>query len=166
MADMTDEQSADFAALSAAASEPNASHVQQETQAAAQTQSAAQSMAAEIKALIELALTVLTPALPSLKTIYTPEINEAASQAIAAVCVKHGWMAGGLFKEWGEEIGAAAILLPLAYTTMQGVKGDLATAKKKQGIHQGATMEGVAVHQPEEAAQGAKTVQFGNVGPA
>jgi hypothetical protein len=81
---------------------------------------------------IVLSLTaVLSPALPSLKRIYTPETTKAAGAAIAAVCVKHGWLSGGLMGEWSEEISAAIIILPLSVATYQGVKSDVAELKAK-----------------------------------
>lgn len=168
MDNMSEEQAADFAALSAAAAEPSAVTVQAEQQAEQQQTNTRDSMAAEIAGLMDVAVKVLGVALPSIKAIYTPEAIEAASSAIAAVCAKHGWLAGGLFEKWGEEIGAAVVLLPLGYATVQGVKADIAAAKQKQGIGTGgATLEATATHHDEtpEAAPGAKSVQFGNVAP-
>jgi hypothetical protein len=87
------------------------------------------SLADEIAGIVLSVTAVLSPALPSLKRIYTPETTRAAGAAVAAVCVKHGWLSGGLMGEWGEEITAAVVLLPLAITTYKGVKGDVEAIK-------------------------------------
>lgn len=91
----------------------------------------AEALADEIAAIVLSVTTVLAPALPSLKSIYTPETTRAAGAAVAAVCVKHGWLSGGLMGEYAEEISAAVIILPLAITTYQGVKGDVDNLKAK-----------------------------------
>lgn len=91
------------------------------------------SLADEIAGIVLSVTAVLAPALPSLKRIYTPETTRAAGTSIAAVCVKHGWLSGGLMGEYAEEISAAVILLPLAVTTYQGVKGDVDNLKAQAG---------------------------------
>lgn len=90
-----------------------------------------ESLAEEIAGIVLSLTAVLSPALPSLKRIYTPETSKAAGAAIAAVCVKHGWLGSGLMGEWSEEISAAIILLPLTVATVQGVKDDVAQLKAK-----------------------------------
>jgi len=88
-------------------------------------------LADEIAGIVLSVTAVLSPALPSLKRIYTPETTKAAGVALAAVCNKHGWLSGGLMGDYAEEVSAAFILLPLAVTTYQGVKGDVENLKEK-----------------------------------
>ncbi len=87
-------------------------------------------LAGELKMLILLAAGALAPAFPSLAEIYTEQTAGAAGHAIASVCNKHGWMQDGVGGKWGEEIAAAAIILPLAWATYQGVQTDIAKRVK------------------------------------
>jgi hypothetical protein len=86
----------------------------------------------EFTGMIKLAVAALSPAFPSLSDIYTDQVTAAASSAAAQVCMKHGWLTGGIGGKWAEEIAAAAILLPLGYQTYQGISSDLARAKKSE----------------------------------
>lgn len=88
-------------------------------------------LAGELVALANIALSILTPVLPSLAPIYTEEIKAAAAASIAAVCIKHGWLSAGFLGEYGEEIAAAAVLIPLAKLTYDAVQRDLAFAAAK-----------------------------------
>lgn len=122
---MTPEQAADFAALQAGA-------VQQETEAAAlSAEPAGPDLAGEIAGLVLAFVAIAKPILPSLEGIYTPEVTAAAAGAVATVCQKHGWLAGGMMGEWGEEIAAAVVLVPLGIATARGVRGDLEAANNK-----------------------------------
>lgn len=86
----------------------------------------AEAMAGELAGLLGALVGVLSPAFPSLAAIYTEQSIGAASQAVAAVCAKRGWLSGGIMGEYGEEITALIVCGPLAVATYQGVKGDLA----------------------------------------
>ncbi len=86
----------------------------------------------EITGLALMLVEVLGKPFPSLKTIYTPQVTAAAGEAVARVCVKHGWLLNGLAGGYGEELAAAMILLPLGYQTFQGVSKDLAVLKARQ----------------------------------
>lgn len=86
----------------------------------------------EITGLALMLVEVLGKPFPSLKTIYTPQVTAAAGEAVARVCVKHGWLVNGLAGGYGEELAAAMILLPLGYQTYQGVAKDLAVLKARQ----------------------------------
>lgn len=119
------EQAADFAALQAAANEASAGP----PVAGEAAQVPNLDLAHELEGLIKVAVATLAPIFPSLRETYTPEVTTAAAGAIAAVCNKHGWMQGGMFGEWGEEIACAAIVGPLALTTYQGIAQDMARAK-------------------------------------
>lgn len=82
-------------------------------------------LADEVAGIVTAVVAALSPMLPSLQGIYTDATTRAAASAIAAVCVKRGWLAGGIFGEWKEEISAAMILIPLGMATYQGVMADL-----------------------------------------
>lgn len=123
------EQSADLAALRAAADEQAA--------ALAPVEPAGPDLGAEIRDALGLVVGILGAALPSLREIYTEPVREAVGASVAAVCQKHGWLQGGVMGKWGEEIACAAVVLPLAYATVRGVKADVAAIKaaavEKQG---------------------------------
>lgn len=115
------EQSADFAALRAAADEQAA--------ALEPVEPAGPDLAAEIRDALGIVVGILGAPLPSLRDIYTEQVREAVGASVAAVCQKHGWMQGGVMGKWGEEIACAAVVLPLAYATVKGVKADVAAIK-------------------------------------
>ncbi len=92
----------------------------------------AASLGNEITGLALMLVEVLGKPFPSLKQIYTPQVTAAAGEAVARVCVKHGWLMNGLAGGYGEELAAAMILLPLGYQTFQGVSADLARLKARQ----------------------------------
>lgn len=76
-------------------------------------------------------LGVLTPALPSLKEIYTEPVVTALCDSVARVLVKYNIFENGIGGRWAEEIALAAIALPLAFATYKGVNGDIARLKSK-----------------------------------
>lgn len=94
-------------------------------------------LADEIGGLVRTVVAILAPMLPSLTSIYTEPTIDAASGAVAKVCEKHGWLGGGIFGEFGEEITCAMILAPLAIQTNAGIRADLAALKAKQEAQQG-----------------------------
>lgn len=152
------EQAADLAALQGmAAPAPGEG---QDTQ---EQQHQGPDLATELEGLITGVVAVLSPMFPSLKETYTDTTTKAAAGAVAAVCTKHGWLGGGVFGEWGEEIAAAAIVGPLAFATYQGIKSDIAarTPDKPERIG-GPSLEASA---PGEMAP-SKTVTFGAPVPA
>lgn len=155
------EQSADLAALRAAADEQAA--------ALAPVEPAGPDLAQEISDALGIVVGILGAPLPSLREIYTDQVRGAVSASVAAVCQKHGWLQGGVMGKWGEEIACAAVVLPLAYATVKGVKGDIeaikAAASDKQG-EQGAAPAAPAAPAPGELrAPGQKTVTFGAAVP-
>jgi len=122
---MTPEQAADFAALQAGA-------VEQETEAAAMaTEPAGPDLAGEITGLVLAFVAIAKPILPSLEGIYTPEVTAAAAGAVATVCNKHGWLSGGMMGEWGEEVAAAIVIVPLAIATAKAVRTDIDENNRK-----------------------------------
>jgi len=155
--EMPPEQAADFAALQAAARVGAV----EEGQAQGQVEEVKIDLATEIKSLTLAFVAMAAPILPSLKRIYTEETTEQAAAAVAAVCEKHGWAPGGLMGEWGVEIGAAVVLLPLAFATVQGVKTDI--ANNKEAERKPATVPQVEVVQKAAPVESAT---FGEVVPA
>ncbi|MBY4945087.1 hypothetical protein K6V92_00415 [Cupriavidus respiraculi] len=65
---------------------------------------------------LTLLVTVLSPALPYLPTIYTPQTIEALSGAIVPVADKYGLNVGGIMS--GPEIGLLMVAGPLALATV------------------------------------------------
>lgn len=124
---MPAEQAADLAELNAMVGDAPAAP----GAAAEEAAPPAPNLAEELAALVTMAVATLSPAFPSLKVIYTEETTGAAAGAVARVCEKHGWMQGGLFGEWGEEIACAAIVLPLAVATVRGVRADMDAQRAK-----------------------------------
>lgn len=125
---MGPEQAAELAALQQSAGGGYEGQLQQQEQQ--QALGERERLAGEISGLVLAFVSIAKPILPSLEAIYTPETTGTAAAAVAGVCVKHGWLAGGLLGDWGEEIAAAVVLLPLAMATAQGIKADIAAKKK------------------------------------
>lgn len=99
-------------------------------QAAIETQ--VPTLANEIEGLIQIVVNILKPVLPSLPAVYTETQTKMASEAIADVCNKHGFLQGGLMGKYAEEIACLAICAPLGYATYEAVQRDLAANKAKQ----------------------------------
>ncbi|WP_059411696.1 hypothetical protein [Cupriavidus basilensis] len=71
--------------------------------------------AAEWEMTISLVVAVLSPALPYLPTVYTPDTIKALSGAIVPVADKYGLNVGGIMG--GPEIGLLMIAAPLGLST-------------------------------------------------
>lgn len=149
MADLAELDNIAAAAAAGPQSEPAAA------EALAPVMDPAAAIAADLAGLLSSLVRTLSPALPSLAEIYTPEVVGACSASVADVCVKHGWMAGGL-GPWKEEIMAFMVLGPVAVATFQGVRGDIARHKAAHGAPAAA-----AAGAP--ATPGAASVSFGTV---
>jgi hypothetical protein len=119
-------------------------------------------LAGEIAGLVSMGVALLSPMFPSLKEIYTEQAVGAASGALAGVCNKHGWMQGGMVGGWGEELAAVAIVGPLVFATVQGVKGDMQAKRKKAEPERLAAPEQGAAVMPVAS----KSVTFGGVASA
>lgn len=152
------EQAADLAALQAAASEPGPTS----TGIQAEGPPPGPDLATEIAGLVSVAVATLGPMFPSLKATYTPEITQAAAQAVAAVCVKHGWAQNGLMGQWGEEIACLAICGPLAWQTAQGIKADLEARKPAKEPAQAIAGPDLSAPAPAPGPAPSKTVTFAN----
>jgi hypothetical protein len=160
--EMTEEQKADLATLNMQASEQTAQDIAADQQKAEHEQSQILSLQQELEGFIDFAVKMIKPIFPSLDGIYTPEVINGLSVSGASLCAKHGWMTGGLMKEWGEEIGFLVIALPVGYATYNGVKGDIAARQKQQAISSGATLEATTGKGAEVyKAAGSDTVTFG-----
>lgn len=157
------EQAADLAALTAAAEAAPPLPGSPEAAAMAMPDQR-ERIAGELSALVLAFVGIARPILPSLAEIYTTETTQAAAAAVAAVCVKHGWLDDGLMGEWGEEIAAAVVLLPLGFATVQGVRADLA-ARKPAGaaLADGSAAPLQVAESSGPVAAGSRAVQFGNV---
>ena len=145
-AQLSAEQANDLAMLTAAAEEGEGNDFQETV-----TADPVDSLGNEVCGIVLAMVATLGPALPSLKRIYTPEVTKAAADSVARVCVKYGWLSDGLMGQWGEEIGAAVILVPLAVTTAQAVKGDIARLKAQAEESQVKAVENEAAPQIAEA---------------
>ena len=131
-------QAADMARLSAIAAEGDPAAVDAPL---------APSMAAELAHLTTAFVLMASPIFPSLKTVYTEEATLAAAGAVAALCEKYGLAPGGLLSEWGVEIGAAVVLLPMAFATVKAVQNDLAeNAKREQATKQASAQAAITAN--------------------
>ena len=148
---MSDDQAAHLAALSAGAqmTEPGPGATSDEMSGAP-----VPDLAMELTGIIGAVVAAVSPALPSLRGIYTEEVTKAAAASIAGVCVKHGWLSGGLMGEYAEELTCLMVCAPLAMATVQGVKADLAKMKEKNQPAVGAGFAPVAVPPAPTMAEG------------
>lgn len=142
---LPDEQAAELRALERGAFEGNAEDIAEAETAIQEQQQAGANLAGELKGLVLAFVGMVGPVFPSLPKIYTPEATEAAANAVSAVCLKHGWLQGGIMGEYAEEITAAVVLLPLGLATYKGMQADIQEARKKDrvAVHEGAR-EGTA----------------------
>lgn len=106
-------------------------------------------------ALIETAAGILTPAFPSLATNYTTATCRRLGEAAEPVMDKYGLSVGSLFERWGAEITLAAVALPIALATAQGIKADLAKRRAPPDIPEAANQGSYAqdrASQPSSSA--------------
>lgn len=157
------EQAADLAALEMAAAAQAPVQGSPEAVAAAMPDQR-ERIAGELAGMVLAFVGIAAPVLPSLAEIYTKETTEAAAAAVAGVCVKHGWLDDGLMGEYGEEIAAAVVLLPLGFATVQGVKADLAKREKPAALASADLSVSASVASTGTAG-GSKSVQVGTVIP-
>lgn len=162
---LKDEQAADLAALRAAAEQ--GSEIAPISAAEQDQAPAGPDLAQELQGLVSMAVVALGPIWPSLTRIYTDDVVQPASKAIAAVCNKHGWLSDGITGRWGEEIACAAIVGPLALATYKGIQEDNAAraAAEKTAALKAPDGAQVQAWQSNPAAPG-KTVTFGAPMPA
>ncbi len=152
------EQAADLAALTAAAEADAPAALADETPAAPQIDPAEQW--AIIPAMIGSALQI---SMPELGKVYTPEACRNWGAAMVPVADKYGWSADVL---GGPELGLVAASFPLLLGTVAAVnarKAQIAAAAHKPA---GAVVDSVTPPaSAEPAAPSSKAVQFGTVQP-
>jgi len=109
---------------------------------------------AEVAGLIAILAGLFAPVFPSLQKIYTPDtVNQIAAAAVP-VMAKRGWTTGALLGKYAEELALAAVAVPVALATWQGIKADVAAAKAKdkaepaKAITEQPAAPGVAVPDP------------------
>lgn len=122
--EVSDDQAVERAALQMSAMEAEAAPSLPAGQGA--EVAPADALAVEFAGIAGALLAAVGPMFPSVKAIYTEDVTKAAATSIAAVCVKHGWLSGGLMGEHAEELTALMVCVPLAVATVQAVKADLA----------------------------------------
>ena len=131
----SEEQAADFAALQRMADDAPRAPGDPEPE----PEPVRLSLDQEIAGMLQMIAGVLQPVLPSVAKIYSPEVCGAVGGAVAPVCIKHGWLQGGIGGKYGEEIMMLVVVAPLAWATMEATKTDIAARKpqpatKQQGI--------------------------------
>jgi hypothetical protein len=126
--DMNPEQAADFAALKAAAA-AGATQTYKEAGDIEPESTPKPDLGAEIAAALEIVATVLKKPFPSVANLYDENTRAMVGASVAAVCNKHGWLQGGMMGKWGEEIACLMIVGPLAYSTYEAGKSDIAKLK-------------------------------------
>lgn len=157
---MNAEQAADFAALQASASES--------PPVAGEAVEVEVDLAKEISGLIAVITKIVEPMFPSLVLIYTEDVTQSAGAAIAGVCKKHDWLQGGMFGNYGEELACCVVVGPLLFASVNGIKGDIETRKKKaMELAKPENHHAIGSPAPAPAGQAqnesAKTVTFGAV---
>lgn len=71
----------------------------------------------EARDVFGLGVVMLSPMLPYLPEVYTPERLDALAGAYVPVADKYGWDVGGLLSEYSAEVALVAVALPLAVQT-------------------------------------------------
>ena len=109
---------------------------------------------AEVAWLITILAGLFAPVFPSLQKIYTPDTINSIAAAAVPVMAKRGWTTGALLGKYAEELALAAVAVPVALATWQGIKADVAAAKAKdkaepaKAITEQPAAPGVAVPDP------------------
>lgn len=122
-------------------------------------------LAAEIGGLLVMMAGVASPMFPSLEQIYTPEVCEKVGNALEPVCIKHGWLQGGIGGEYKEEIMALCVMAPLAFATYKGIQGDIAAKQPAKQIEAAAMPLGQHVGPTPDGREDRLTVTIGKVEP-
>lgn len=125
-------------------------------QVAAQEQQAAQAQINEVQELttvLQLASSLFFPLFPSLQKIYTPEACATLAGAMVPVMVRRGWSVAGMLAGWGEEITLAIVAIPLAMSTSQAIKADIAAAEAKDKAEKAKEVKEVEIVKPEDVPE-------------
>lgn len=104
-------------ALAAMAAEVDAGLGPAPGEGAAPAQSAAVDEVRELAGALELVAVMVRQLKPALADVWTPQAMEGIARAAVPVVHKYGWTVGGLFAQWGAEIGLIAAAAPVAIGT-------------------------------------------------
>lgn len=88
--------------------------------------------AAETAAMIGAAVGLLSPLLPYLPTIYTPDRIQGIAAAYVPVATKYGWNVGGWLEQYGAEIALIATAGPALLQTANAHKAWKAEREKEE----------------------------------
>jgi len=116
--------------------------------------------AMESESLITVICALILPVYPSLREVYSREVQGKIASALAPLLAKYNLTLG----RFAPELGAAAVILPLVPATMDAIKADRIEARKKRAA--GAQNTSVSVargpvpgsRQPVPGEEGAETV--------
>lgn len=101
----------------------------------------------EVAAMLQAFAAVVAPAMPNVAAIYTPATCAAIGAAVDPVCAKYGWLQGGF--QWGAELQAVIVVVPIALATAKAVQVDVAALKAAR-----AAREAEAARPKEAAPEG------------
>lgn len=87
---------------------------------------------AETAAMIGAVVGMLSPVLPYLPGIYTPETVDRLAAAYQPVADKYGWDMGGWLTQYGAEIALAGTVVPLAMVTAKAHRAHVAEKQAAQ----------------------------------
>lgn len=93
---------------------------------------AGSNLAGELAVYLTMIVGIVSPALPSVKAIYSEQVISGLCEATAAVCNKHGWLQDGIGGKYAEEITLAALVIPLGMATHKAVAHDIERLKQQQ----------------------------------
>lgn len=128
--EMEPEQASELAALQRMAAAETQTDSAQETA----PEPNAVPLAVEISSFLTMIVGFAKPMFPSLGHIYTEETINQVGKALEPVCVKRGWLAGGIGGAYAEEVMAVCMVAPLAFATYGGIQADIAARKKATQI--------------------------------
>lgn len=121
---------------------------------------------AETSAVLSMVVGMLSPLLPYLPEIYTPEKIAALAGAYVPVAEKYGWQSAGWLDKYGAEVVLIATAAPVAMQTAQAHRAWQAAREAERRAKSG---ERVAVtvkaDEPLPAGPGPGTIQFGTAVP-
>jgi hypothetical protein len=152
---MESQQAADLAALMRAAAEQDDAQSVENDGAMV----GAPDPVAETAAALSVVVAVVSPLLPYVESIYTPEVQARLAAAYVPVAEKYGWTAGGWFEQYGAEIALAVTVAPLAMQTKVAHAEWVAEREREARKREPARVES------KPAPVGPAAVQFGTASP-
>lgn len=133
--EMPDEQAQNLRALQLAADEPDAELQRlddaegEQAQALHDDQNASNSK--NVALILALAVPVLGKFYPSIGVIYTDDVQADVARTIGPVLSKYGIDLDSVAGNYGPEIAAAFVCVPLAMATVAGVKADILASRRE-----------------------------------